>query len=141
MEVAQDRHRVKLQAMPESAPAVCCWLMYTAACRAGNGSIAGDAGSFPGPDWQPKQAHMADLQAVTAAKNLVRKLNGGQPLKASGWNLPASSIPLIRERLLPAAAPEPCCFRQRACCTGRSGCSSGGVCANTASAITCPGAP
>ena len=25
--------------------------------------VAGDAGSFPGPDWMPKQAHMADLQA------------------------------------------------------------------------------
>jgi sulfide:quinone oxidoreductase len=41
--------------------------------------VAGDAGSFPGPDWQPKQAHMADLQAVAAAKNLVSELNGGQP--------------------------------------------------------------
>ena len=43
--------------------------------------VAGDAGSFPGPDWQPKQAHMADLQAVAAAKNLVHELNGGQPLE------------------------------------------------------------
>ena len=25
--------------------------------------VAGDAGSYPGPDWMPKQAHMADLQA------------------------------------------------------------------------------
>ncbi|HYQ70470.1 MAG TPA: FAD-dependent oxidoreductase, partial [Gammaproteobacteria bacterium] len=41
--------------------------------------VAGDAGSFPGPDWQPKQAHMADLQAVAAAKNLLSELNGGQP--------------------------------------------------------------
>ncbi|MEZ5541330.1 MAG: FAD-dependent oxidoreductase [Pseudomonadota bacterium] len=39
--------------------------------------VAGDAGSFPGPDWQPKQAHMADLQAVAAARNLVSELNGG----------------------------------------------------------------
>ena len=30
--------------------------------------VAGDAGSFPGPEWMPKQAHMADLQAVAAAK-------------------------------------------------------------------------
>ena len=37
--------------------------------------ITGDAGSFPGPDWKPKQAHMADLQAEAAAKNLVAKLN------------------------------------------------------------------
>lgn len=33
--------------------------------------VAGDAGSFPGPDWMPKQAHMADLQAEAAVKNLL----------------------------------------------------------------------
>ncbi len=37
--------------------------------------VAGDAGSFPGPDWLPKQAHMADLQAEAAAKNLVANCN------------------------------------------------------------------
>jgi len=29
--------------------------------------VAGDSGSFPGPDWMPKQAHMADLQADSIA--------------------------------------------------------------------------
>ncbi|GAA0423216.1 FAD/NAD(P)-binding oxidoreductase [Cocleimonas flava] len=38
--------------------------------------VAGDAGSFPGPDWKPKQAHMADLQAEAAAKNLLDGLKG-----------------------------------------------------------------
>ncbi|BBP46118.1 sulfide:quinone reductase [Thiosulfatimonas sediminis] len=38
--------------------------------------VAGDAGSFPGPDWQAKQAHAADLQAKTAADNLTKELNG-----------------------------------------------------------------
>ena len=38
--------------------------------------VAGDSGSFPGPDWMPKQAHMADLQAAAAAKNAVAELNG-----------------------------------------------------------------
>jgi len=38
--------------------------------------VAGDAGSFPGPDWKPKQAHMADLQAVAAIKNMQDGLNG-----------------------------------------------------------------
>jgi len=38
--------------------------------------VAGDSGSFPGPAWQPKQAHMADLQAAAAAANLVDELNG-----------------------------------------------------------------
>ena len=38
--------------------------------------VAGDSGSFPGPDWMPKQAHMADLQAEAAAKNLHSELNG-----------------------------------------------------------------
>jgi len=33
--------------------------------------VAGDCGSYPGPDWLPKQAHMADFQAETAAKNLM----------------------------------------------------------------------
>jgi sulfide:quinone oxidoreductase len=43
--------------------------------------VAGDAGSFPGPEWKPKQAHMADLQAITAAKNLVHELNGRKPVE------------------------------------------------------------
>ncbi|WP_127470523.1 NAD(P)/FAD-dependent oxidoreductase [Thiomicrorhabdus aquaedulcis] len=38
--------------------------------------VAGDNGSFPGPDWQPKQAHAADLQAKAAATNLVKSLQG-----------------------------------------------------------------
>lgn len=38
--------------------------------------VAGDSGSFPGPDWMPKQAHMADLQATAAAKNLIAELKG-----------------------------------------------------------------
>ena len=39
--------------------------------------VAGDAGSFPGPEWLPKQAHMADLQAATASKNLLDEMSGG----------------------------------------------------------------
>jgi sulfide:quinone oxidoreductase len=42
--------------------------------------VAGDAGSFPGPDWLPKQAHMADLQAKAAAENLVLALEGKPPV-------------------------------------------------------------
>jgi len=38
--------------------------------------VAGDSGSFPGPDWMPKQAHMADLQAEAAVKNLLAELTG-----------------------------------------------------------------
>ncbi|MES9833335.1 MAG: FAD-dependent oxidoreductase [Candidatus Thiodiazotropha sp. DIVDIV] len=38
--------------------------------------VAGDSGSFPGPDWMPKQAHMADLQAEAAAKNLLSDWQG-----------------------------------------------------------------
>lgn len=41
--------------------------------------VAGDAGSYPGPDWLPKQAHMADLQARAAAENLLRALAGQPP--------------------------------------------------------------
>ena len=48
-------------------------------CRspgAPNVYIAGDCGSFPGPDWRPKQAHMADLQAETAVKNILAAMAG-----------------------------------------------------------------
>ncbi len=38
--------------------------------------VAGDSGSFPGPDWMPKQAHMADLQAAAASKNLLAEMKG-----------------------------------------------------------------
>ncbi|MDD3517294.1 MAG: FAD-dependent oxidoreductase [Chromatiales bacterium] len=41
--------------------------------------VAGDAGSFPGPDWLPKQAHMADLQAKAASENLLLALDGKEP--------------------------------------------------------------
>ena len=41
--------------------------------------VAGDSGSFPGPEWMPKQAHMADLQAKTAALNLAAELRGEEP--------------------------------------------------------------
>jgi len=43
--------------------------------------VAGDSGSFPGPEWLPKQAHMADLQAEAAAHNLLAELAGRQPDK------------------------------------------------------------
>lgn len=36
----------------------------------------GDCASMPGPDWKPKQAHMADLQAACAAKNVLASLQG-----------------------------------------------------------------
>jgi len=41
--------------------------------------VAGDSGSFPGPEWLPKQAHMADLQASTAVTNLMAELRGETP--------------------------------------------------------------
>ena len=41
--------------------------------------VAGDSGSFPGPDWMPKQAHMADLQARAAARNLAAEFAGREP--------------------------------------------------------------
>ncbi len=38
--------------------------------------VVGDSGSYPGPDWMPKQAHMADLQAAACARNLLGDANG-----------------------------------------------------------------
>ncbi len=43
--------------------------------------VAGDAGSFPGPDWMPKQAHQADLHARAVAANLAAELRGGRPTR------------------------------------------------------------
>ena len=48
-------------------------------CKVANLSrvyVAGDSGSYPGPEWMPKQAHMADLQAQAAAKNLLDEFEG-----------------------------------------------------------------
>jgi len=59
-------------------------LKADAQCRVeGNACVyvIGDSGSFPGPDWMPKQAHMADLQGETAAENLLAELNGKIPEK------------------------------------------------------------
>ena len=41
--------------------------------------VAGDSGSFPGPEWLPKQAHMADLQASAAVANLMDAFAGRPP--------------------------------------------------------------
>jgi len=41
--------------------------------------VAGDAGSYPGPDWQAKQAHAADIQAEVAALNLLADLHDREP--------------------------------------------------------------
>ncbi len=43
--------------------------------------VAGDSGSFPGPEWKPKQAHMADLQSTAAVANILRELDGLPPEK------------------------------------------------------------
>jgi sulfide:quinone oxidoreductase len=41
----------------------------------------GDAAAFPGPGWQSKQAHTAELQAETAARNLAAELAGRRPIE------------------------------------------------------------
>lgn len=54
-------------------------LKADAQCRVAGASqvyVVGDSGSFPGPEWMPKQAHMADLQAAAAATNLLAGLRG-----------------------------------------------------------------
>ena len=38
--------------------------------------VAGDVGSFPGPEWLAKQAHQADLQSVAVAENIAAELRG-----------------------------------------------------------------
>ena len=54
-------------------------LQADAHCRVAGAShvyVVGDSGSFVGPDWMPKQAHMAELQAVAAAQNALAGLRG-----------------------------------------------------------------
>lgn len=62
--------------LPKSAGGMIVANMFAQVEGYENVYVAGDAGSFPGPDWQAKQAHAADLQATSAAKNLVKSLNG-----------------------------------------------------------------
>jgi len=62
--------------LPKSAGGMIVANMFAQVEGYTNVYVAGDAGSFPGPDWQAKQAHAADLQAVAAAKNLVKSLKG-----------------------------------------------------------------
>ena len=49
--------------------------------------VVGDSGSYPAPDWAPKQAHMADLQAGAAAKNLVAEIDGQPAEQTFKWEL------------------------------------------------------
>ena len=50
--------------------------------------VVGDSGHYPdSPDWAPKQAHMADLQARAAAANLLLELDDLQPEKRFRWEL------------------------------------------------------
>src|SRR3546814_17890691 len=38
--------------------------------------VAGDAGSYPGPDWMAQQAHPADMQAGRVAKKMPERSDG-----------------------------------------------------------------
>ena len=49
--------------------------------------VVGDSGSYPAPDWAPKQAHMADLMAVAAAHNLLAELAGRPANETFKWEL------------------------------------------------------
>jgi len=49
--------------------------------------VVGDSGSYPAPDWAPKQAHMADLQAGAAAANLLAEIDGQPVEQTFKWEL------------------------------------------------------
>ncbi len=49
--------------------------------------VVGDSGSYPAPDWAPKQAHMADLMAAAAAKNMAAAFAGQPPQATFDWEL------------------------------------------------------
>jgi len=60
--------------LPQSPGGMICANEHTQVDGFKHVYVAGDAGSFPGPDWQPKQAHAADIQAKVAATNALRLL-------------------------------------------------------------------
>lgn len=49
--------------------------------------VVGDSGSYPAPDWAPKQAHMADLMAVAASENLLAEFAGKPANRTFKWEL------------------------------------------------------
>ena len=49
--------------------------------------VVGDSGSYPAPDWAPKQAHMADLMAVAASENLLAEFDGRPADRSFKWEL------------------------------------------------------
>jgi sulfide:quinone oxidoreductase len=49
--------------------------------------VVGDSGSYPAPDWAPKQAHMADLMAVAAASNLLADFADKPATQTFKWEL------------------------------------------------------
>ncbi len=49
--------------------------------------VVGDSGSYPAPDWAPKQAHMADLMAVAASDNLLAEIEGRPGNQTFKWEL------------------------------------------------------
>ncbi|MCB1676664.1 MAG: hypothetical protein KDI01_10255 [Halioglobus sp.] len=49
--------------------------------------VVGDSGSYPAPDWAPKQAHMADLMAVAASENLLAEFAGRPVDRTFKWEL------------------------------------------------------
>jgi sulfide:quinone oxidoreductase len=67
--------------------------------------IAGDAGSFPGPEWMPKQAHMADLQAKAAVANMALA-HQGQAAAASYTPELACIIDTLKDGILVFRRPD-----------------------------------
>ena len=49
--------------------------------------VVGDSGSYPAPEWAPKQAHMADLMAVAASENLLAEFAGKPANRTFKWEL------------------------------------------------------
>lgn len=49
--------------------------------------VVGDSGSYPAPDWAPKQAHMADLMAKAASENLLAEFDGRSADQTFKWEL------------------------------------------------------
>ena len=91
--------------------------------------VAGDGGSFPGPDWLPKQAHQADLQAEVSARNLLRALAGQAVGEAFTAELVCIVDTLDRGLLVTRKAGGRARCRRCGRCTGPSRCSRSATCA------------
>ena len=89
-------------------------------------------GEFPGPDWLPKQAHMADLQAEAAVANLMDAFDGRRRRATFKSETDVHSRYAIQRHVRGHANHQHRCCHRSSAFTGPSASSNGCTCASTA---------